>query len=69
MSLETKSCGFPCQDVMKKLLLSALETKFVIARKVNMARGQRVNPANKLTRPEHECVTRERDAEQGSGAV
>lgn len=43
---------------MKKLLLSALETKFVIARKVNMVRGQRVNPVNKLTRPEHECVTR-----------
>lgn len=57
------------QDVMKKLLLSVLETKIAIARKVNMARSQRVNPANKLTRPEHECVTRESDAEQGSDTV
>lgn len=34
--------------------------KFVIARKVNMARSQRVNLVSKLTRPEHECVSQEK---------
>lgn len=54
------------RSVQRRLLLSTLKTtEFVIAGKVNMKRGQRVNPVSKLPGPEHECVTSKGDVEHG----